>query len=209
MIFSTIFWDDISYLNRGSDRQRDAYQALIELDLLSLLADYDPLVTGTFPLALETPESNLDIICNVNDLDHFAQLLDAVYGYLDEYRQQRSEHDGLPTLICNFIIHDLPVEIFAQARPTTEQRAYRHMVAEARLLREGGEDAVAAIRQLKHDGVATEPAFGDYFCLEGDPYTTLLELTDATAEALTEVVVQARVARRNRPQLLISLPERT
>lgn len=200
-----MFWTDISYLNWGSDLQRDAYQALIELDIFSVLADYDPILTGTFPLGLETPDSDLDIVCHVEDLDEFVALVEAVYGYLEDFSVERKEKNGLPTVICRFRYRRLPMEIFAQPQPSERQRAYRHMVAEAALLRAGGEEAKEAIRWLKLEGLATEPAFAQYFCLPGDPYETLLELADATAEEIAEVVEQARIERRNAPQPLAAL----
>jgi hypothetical protein len=57
------------------------------------------------------------------------------------------------------------------------------------LLREGGEEAMQAIRELKMDGMKTEPAFGQYFCLPNDPYETLLTLADVSAEELSDVVM--------------------
>ena len=194
-----VFWTDITHLNRGSDRQRDAYQAMIELDIYSVLGAYDPVLAGTFPLGIDTPTSDMDVICEADDLDEFEAVVKRTYSYLDEFSQHRSVKDGLPSSISNFRYQRFPVEIFAQARPVAEQRAYRHMVAEGRLLREGGEEALYAIRQLKLDGLKPEPAFGEYFCLEGDPYATLADLADAPTEALVEVVLQARMSRRNRP----------
>ncbi len=195
-----MFWTDIVHLKLGSDRQRDAYQALVELDLFAVLADYDPILAGSIPLGIATPESDLDIICFADDLDTCAKVLAAVYGDEEGFSLVRREKNGLPTLICRFQFRRFAVEIFAQPRPTEEQNAYRHMVAEARLLREGGDDAFQAIRQLKQDGMKTEPAFGEYFCLEGDPYEVLLDLADAPTNVVVDVVLQGRIARRQRPE---------
>lgn len=203
-----MFWDDLTYLNRGSERQRDAFQVLIELDILSVLAEYDPVLAGTFPLGIETPTSDLDILCYAEDLDRFDEVVTAVYGDQDEFDLRRKVKNGLPTSICNFRVRNIPLEIFAQLCPVEEQNAYRHMVAEARLLREGGEEAVMAIRNLKLDGMETEPAFGQYFCLPGDPYEELLRLADVSAEDISEVVIQAKFQRRNQPMRLSAVLER-
>ena len=72
-------------------------------------------------------------------------------------------------------------------------------------LREGGEEALQAIRALKMEGIKTEPAFGQYFCLPGDPYETLLTLADVSAEELSDVVIQAKFERRNHPMRLRGL----
>jgi hypothetical protein len=196
-----MFWSDISYLNAGSERQRDAYLALIELDIFSILAEYDPVLTGTFPLGLEGPASDLDIICYVGDLDRFQALLVSVYGGMEEFSVRRREKNGLPTVICAFRYHNLPVEIFGQDRRVEEQNAYRHLVAEAALLRAAGDDAKQALAYLRDEGLKTEPAFAHYFRLEGDPYVALLALADATTDEIDEIVEQGRVLRRNSPPL--------
>jgi hypothetical protein len=195
-----MFWTDIVHLKLGSDRQRDAYRVLVELDLFSVLADYDPILAGSIPLGIETTESDLDVICFADDLSACARLLEAIYGDMDEFALTRSVKHGLSTLICRFQYQHFQVEVIAQPRPIEEQSAYRHMVAESRLLREGGDDALQAIRQLKLQGMQTEPAFGEYFCLEGDPYQALLDLADAPTSVLVDVVLRGRVARRERPQ---------
>ena len=202
-----MFWDDLTYLNRGSDRQRNAFRVIIEQDFFSILAEFDPVLAGTYPLGIETPTSDLDILCYAEDLEHFSEVVEHVYGDEDDFVTHHKEKDELPTVICNFQIGALPIELFAQPCPTEEQRAYRHLVAEARLLREGGEDAVAAIRELKLEGMKTEPAFGHYFCLPDDPYETLLTLADASAEELSDVVIQAKIERRNQPMKMRAVLE--
>lgn len=202
-----MFWDDLTYLNRGSDRQRDAFRIIIELDLFSILAEFDPVLAGTYPLGIETAESDLDILCHAEDLARFTHVVETAYGDEDEFMLRQREKDDLPSVICNFHVGKLPIELFAQPRPTEQQHAYRHMVAEARLLREGGDEALWAIRDLKQDGMKTEPAFGEYFCLDDDPYAALLTLADAPTETLSEVVVKAKFARRDRPVRMRSVME--
>ncbi len=197
-----MFWDDLTYLNRGSERQRDAFRILIELDIFSVLAEFDPVLAGTFPLGVETPQSDLDILCFVVDMDRFETLVRAAYGDQDEFEVRRKEKNDLPTGIFHFRVGAIPVELFAQPRPVEEQNGYLHLIAEARLLREGGDEALMAIRQLKYEGLKTEPAFGQYFCLPGDPYETLLKLAEVSAEELSEVVIQAKFERRNHPMRL-------
>jgi hypothetical protein len=197
-----VFWDDLTYLNRGSERQRDAFRVLIELDLFSVLAEFDPVLAGTFPLGIEIPTSDLDVLCYAEDLETFAEVVTAAYGDQTDFEIRQREKNEVPTVICAFQVRNIPVELFAQPRPTAEQNAYRHLVAEARLLREGGEEAVRAIRDLKLEGMQTEPAFGRYFCLSDDPYEKLLTLADVSAEELSDVVIQAKFERRNSPMPL-------
>lgn len=197
-----MFWDDLTYLNRGSERQREAFRVVIELDIFSVLAEFEPLLAGTFPLGIETPQSDLDIICFAEDLAYFAEVASGAYGDQEDFDLYQTEKNGLPTLVCRFHVREIPIELFAQPRHSEEQNAYRHLLAEARLLREGGEEATRAIRDLKLEGVKTEPAFGHYFCLPGDPYETLLTLADASAEEISDVAIQAKFERRNHPTKL-------
>lgn len=82
-------------------------------------------------------------------------------------------------MVASFRAGGFPVEVFGQLRPPRRQTAYRHMVAEARLLAAAGDGAREAVRRLKREGLATEPAFARHFRLTGDPYDRLLELADA------------------------------
>ena len=45
-------------------------------------------------------------------------------------------------------------------------------------------EAREAIRALKRDGLKTEPAFGQYFGIMGDPYAALLDLAALDDETL-------------------------
>ena len=78
------------------------------------------------------------------------------------------------------------VELFGQPCPVQRQRACRHLIAEARLLALGGAEARDAIRKRKRSGMKTEPAFADYFRLEGDPYDVLEALSDLSSAAFSE-----------------------
>ena len=74
-------------------------------------------------------------------------------------------------------------ELFAQAIPVEQQHGYVHMLIEARLL-DLFPEAREAIRALKRDGLKTEPAFGQYFGIMGDPYAALLDLAALDDETL-------------------------
>src|SRR6476660_2510214 len=119
-----VFWGDLTFLNRGSERQREAFRVLIDLDIFSVLAEFDPLLAGTFPLGIETPQSDLDILCYAEDLEHFAAVATEAYGGQDGFYLRHTEKNGLPTLVCNFHVGAIPIEFFAQPRRSEEQNAY-------------------------------------------------------------------------------------
>jgi hypothetical protein len=176
-----------------SDRHRAALAAIARLTLFERLAPFTPVLAGTIPLGIDLPQSDLDIICHVADLDQFEALLIMEFGHLDSFAYDRKEKSGLPTLVAHFICDGFAFELFGQDRPVHQQNAYLHMMAEARLLALAGGGATAAIRQLKAEGLKTEPAFGHYFGLQGDPYEQLLAMATAPDEELKALVAQRRL----------------
>lgn len=171
-------WNDISYLCDGNERQRAAYETLTRLGIFETLDRYMPMLVGTIPIAVDVAESDLDIICEASDLERFAGDVRRAFDEHRNFRLWRRKIGGVSSVIAHFRFGQFPVEVFAQSLPVTAQNAYRHMVVEARLLEIGGPAARRAIRQLKREGLKTEPAFAHYFDLEGDPYEALLELYD-------------------------------
>lgn len=169
-------WGDIAYLLDGAARQRAAYETLIRLGIFEVLDRYTPLLVGTIPIDIDVPGSDLDIICEADDLQAFAEDVEWAYGTEREFRLWRRRIRGIPSVVATFLFEEFPIEVFAQPQPVTSQNAYRHMMVEARLLEIGGPAAQRAIRRLKREGMKTEPAFAHYFDIQGDPYQALLEL---------------------------------
>ncbi|MEW8979547.1 MAG: DUF4269 domain-containing protein [Symbiobacterium sp.] len=182
-------WKD---LRHGTAAQQQAHAALEGLGIMDLLAPHDPVLAGTFPLDLNIPGSDLDIVCAVYDTELFRHTLTNAYGHLPDFSVRSAVKHGLPAVICKFTYRGIPVEVFGQPLPSRQSHAYRHMVAEARLLALTGPGGVEAIRRLKAGGLKTEPAFAQYFALPGDPYATLLTLADAPEHELSRVVQNAR-----------------
>ncbi len=179
---------NIAYLVRGTERQRAAYQVLQDLQVFDVLNDYDPVLVGTIPLDIDVEDSDLDIVCEARDLTRFEGEVAAAFGDESDFRVRRKLIGGWPSVVAKFCHGGFPIEVFGQARPVAEQNAYRHMVVEGRLLEIGGEKARRAIRQLKRAGLKTEPAFAQYFNLEGDPFQVLLDLFELSRSELTEVI---------------------
>jgi hypothetical protein len=171
-------WRDISYLQRGSLRQQQAHRALQALGLFETLARFDPLLVGTIPIDLALPTSDLDIICEAHDLAAFERVLHAHYAREPGFVVERKRKWGGEVVVCDFEHGGFPIQVFGQSKPVEQQRAFRHLAIEARLLALAGDEARSAIRQLKASGMKTEPAFGRYFDLSGDPYLRLLELAE-------------------------------
>ncbi|GGG70053.1 DUF4269 domain-containing protein [Paenibacillus radicis (ex Gao et al. 2016)] len=177
-----INWKDIQYLARGTERQRNAFVCLSSLNIFDTLSSYTPLLVGTIPIDIDIEESDLDIICEVHSFTPFIQELKMLYGKYNHFEIHQSIIQNQKIIVCNFNYEGFNIEIFGQGIPVLQQNGFLHMMIEYRLLVLAGRDAHDSIRQLKRLGLKTEPAFGEYFNIDEDPYTELLmigELSDA------------------------------
>jgi len=181
-------WQDISYLRAGNERQREAFRALHSLGVFDILRDYTAVLVGTVPIGIDVEESDLDIVCEAQDLDAFARRVTSAFSRWEGFQIKRKRIKGVPSVVVGFVHAGFRVEIFGQPQPVREQHAYRHMVVEARLLAIGGEQARREVQRLKRDGLKTEPAVAHYFNLDGDPYEVLLELSRVSEDDLRHQV---------------------
>jgi hypothetical protein len=83
-------WRDITYLRDGTARQRQAFQTLSELGILSTLSHYDPILVSTVCLNIATPSSDLDIICEVHDHGRFIDDATRLFGSYSRFSARKS-----------------------------------------------------------------------------------------------------------------------
>ena len=164
----------IDYLKSGNEKQRSAYEVLFQHRIFEKLKAYSPILAGTIPIEIDIEESDLDIICEVNDKAGFERFLRDIFSEFN-IKAESLEINGEEAVIGNFVLEGFLIEIFGQNKPVTEQNAYRHLMAEYRILQEKGEDFKNEIIALKKQGIKTEPAFGILLGLE-NPYEDLLKL---------------------------------
>ena len=191
-------WRDISYLQCGTERQRSVYANLRESRVLEILRDSDPVLVSTVCVDLDTPSSDLDVICEARDLDAFSIFLSSAFGNFRGFSIRRS--DGSPPAIVAQFFHDSwEYEIFGQNLPVERQNAFRHLAQIERVLGLGGPAWREAIRTLKLCGLKTEPALARCLGMEGDPYEGVLSLERLSDEELSaEILRIAPVLSRHR-----------
>ena len=177
-------WHDITYLKLGNERQKNAYSVLNKLKIFKILREYNPTLVGTIPLEIDISESDLDIICEVYDLEEFEELVIKSFNKYDNFHIKRQTVKGLLTSLSYFGYSNFLIEIFGQPKPVIEQNGYRYMIVEKKLLEISGESARKQIIKLKKLGLKTEPAFVKYFNLKGDPFDELLKLSRLNKEEL-------------------------
>ncbi|QDK40473.1 DUF4269 domain-containing protein [Bacteriovorax stolpii] len=177
------------YLKEGTPRQKEAYKTLSSLKIFELLNSYSPILTGTIPIDIDLPESDLDIICSSSDLTEFAAQVKVHFGDCQRFKQSLSEINNEESVVTNFFAEGFDLEIFCQNKSTDKQNAYLHMLAEAKVIAIGGEAFKKQARLLKTKGIKTEPAFAQLLSLPGDPYQAVLDLNHLSEEKLRELVV--------------------
>jgi hypothetical protein len=165
-----IDFEDISYLMMGNARQIHSYKLLTDNLILENLIEFDPILVGTIPLAIDIDSSDLDIICCYSDVTRF---LKTVIYCFDSYEAFQVQNKSDRTVVT-FSIDGVQIELFGQAVPTKEQHGYRHMLIEYRLLQLHGDDFRRKVIALKIAGVKTELAFCMLLGVPGDPYEGLL-----------------------------------
>ncbi|MGN7865807.1 DUF4269 domain-containing protein [Chryseobacterium sp.] len=166
----------IDYLKNGNERQKRAYKVLAKHQIFEKLKEYSPILAGTIPIEIDIDGSDLDIIFEV-DLRFEEDFLDDLMFSRFIPHDVDVEHpivNGEKCITLNFMLEGFPIEIFGQNKPTKQQNAYLHMIAEYKILQEEGEEFKQKIIELKKQGIKTEPAFGILLGLE-NPYEDLLK----------------------------------
>lgn len=167
---------NIEYLKYGNVRQRDAYAELKRLKIFEDLKNHHPILAGSIPIEIDLPASDLDIICECNNQQDFSELLNKLFKNKKGYRINFKNFKGKQATIAKFESNGFAIEIFGQNIPTDQQNAYRHMLAEYKILNSKGLEFKNAIKELKAEGIKTEPAFAKLLGLKGDPYLELLRV---------------------------------
>lgn len=121
---------NISYLKEGNQRQQEAYKALTELLIFDELDVYSPVLTGTIPIGIDIPESDLDIVCQCSDHGEFTNKLTLLYADKDQFDVRVNTWNGLKSTIVSFWFGGFEIEVFGQDCPSQKQNAYKHMLIE-------------------------------------------------------------------------------
>lgn len=168
-------FDNIEYLQRGNNRQQQAYSTLTNNQILSKLKGFDPILVGTIPINIDIENSDLDIICCFADKQDVIKTITGNFQNEKNFTIREQQSIDTSAIVANFVVDNFEVEIFGQSIPTKQQFAYRHLIIEYNLLNQYGEKFRQQIIELKLQGHKTEPAFGIALGLTGDPYTELLK----------------------------------
>lgn len=168
-------FDNIEYLQHGSNRQQQAYFTLTSNHILTKLNGFDPILVGTVPINIDTENSDLDIICFFVDRHDFIETITENFKNQNNFAIREQHSINPSAIIANFVLDNFEIEIFGQSIPSKEQFAYRHLIVEHNLLQKYDHKFRQQIIELKGQGHKTEPAFAIALDLAGDPYIELLK----------------------------------
>ncbi len=143
--------------------------------LLKLLAAFDPILVGTYPIGIYLEESDIDIICQFFRIDHYGSVVLNSFSHLPDFEIKTKMIRGVESMIARFRFDGFKFEIFGQHTAVEEQYAYRHMVIEDMILSGRGEGFRKEVLILKEKGLSTEEAFALLLGIDGDPYENLLK----------------------------------
>ncbi|WP_405270121.1 DUF4269 domain-containing protein [Cellulophaga sp. Ld12] len=166
----------IDYLKSGNERQKLAFSEIKKHKVLEKLKKYHPILTGTIPIEIDVPESDLDIICECQNHSEFKAYLLDQFSQKKDFKLYSIKQNGIESTIAEFKTDNFLFEIFGQNIPTERQDAYRHMIIERNILEEKGFEFKQKVKDLKSSGIKTEPAFAKLLGLKGNPYAELLKL---------------------------------
>ncbi|MFY1047276.1 DUF4269 domain-containing protein [Chryseobacterium sp. GP-SGM7] len=168
----------LDYLKVGNERQKRAYEVIAKYRIFHVLESYSSILAGTIPIEIDIEGCDLDIICELDFKFEEDFLDDIAFSKMiplgADVKVEYPIINGEKSVTINFMLEEFPIEIFAQNKPTIQQNAYLHMIAEYKILQEKGEKFKQKIIDLKKQGIKTEAAFGMLLNLE-NPYEDLLK----------------------------------
>ena len=171
----------------------DFNRVISELDLLGILAEFDPVVIGTPPLGIATENSDIDIACSADDLERFADLAEQEFASLKGFSKRFLEIHDEAAVVVSFDSSGWEIELFCQRLDIEDQWGVRHFRIEQRLLRLEPRLRLE-VHRLKQRGLKTEPAFAKALNLDGDPYQAILDLENETEVSLRKLLEGISVA---------------
>lgn len=176
-----------------TNRIESAHRAIATSGVLKRFANFDPHPVSTILVGLDTPDSDIDVVCSWSSREVFRRVLAA---YLDEFGG--SPVRELPdALVGSFCHAGFELEIYASGIPVEEQMGWRHFEIMRRIVAQDMPGFVEHVRALRTAGSKTEPALCEALGLEGvNPYVQLLELESWSDDLLQSTLVRAT---QNRP----------
>lgn len=104
------------------DVMKPFYEDVIEdLEILTRLAEFTPVVIGTPPLGLATNESDIDVACTSPDFDRFSAVVRPAFDRMEAFAIRHVDHLAAPAAVASFKAMEWEIELFCQKVATGYQ----------------------------------------------------------------------------------------
>jgi hypothetical protein len=152
------------------------------------LAPFNPTLVSSICIGLDATASDLDIVCEFSNQDHFEDTVRLAFGAEVNFLCCCGEGSHGGFVSTQFEVEEFLIDIYGEACPIRQQNAYRHLVLAARLLEYGGAQLRERICDIREKRVCKfEAAFAELFELSGDPYQAFLELENKSEAQLRDL----------------------
>lgn len=160
------------------------FKAISDSAVLLDLKEFEPLVSGTFPLDIAVKNSDVDILIFSPNLDAMEERLKSVFSDRKSFKIERNSD----RIVVQFSQFDFEFEIYAERTHSALQKSNLHFLLEERLFKIGPDDFKSQIVLLKELGTKTEAAFAKVLGLSGDPYQALLDIRKKSESELLSLL---------------------
>jgi hypothetical protein len=99
----------------------DWYDRLLATGLMDVLAQYRPVLVGSYPLEIAGDHERIEIVCRSPDLPAFARVLERAYGESEGFALYGGELDDDDAVFAEFELDGLPLEVSAQDGPANQR----------------------------------------------------------------------------------------
>src|SRR5690606_26901372 len=125
---------NISYLKNGSPVQQNLYQILTSEKVFEKLNAFNPVLIGTFPLDITTPESDVDIACHVVDVESFRKIMFSCFGQREAYCFKGEMVRKKVVRIATFKLEGGPLAVYGENARLPDGGGSKHRLTEVDIM---------------------------------------------------------------------------
>lgn len=158
------------------ENKAELYEWLRKSQFLENLSVWQPIISGSLPLGLSLPSSDLDILLYSANIDQASVDISKALAHITDlvWHPAYPSHGG-NGLLGKVEEAPLPIEIFLCDTPVLQQNSHRHLLTEYLYLVREGEQLRNKVLRLKSDGKNTEEAFALALGLTGHTLDAMLK----------------------------------
>ena len=107
----SVNFNALEVLKTGNPRQQLAYKCITSHQLLEHLSEFRTVLASTITLAIDTPTSDLDFVCEVSDLNYFSKQIEGMFGNHDRFKEVQRPAESL-SCCFSFWCDEFEIEVY-------------------------------------------------------------------------------------------------